>query len=107
MHWESANNFGKCEWVEVSSSSTIKPEPNKFLVVSYRPSESEIQAYGESRANAGTKLRNAVSALLGIDPSRFISGVVLADEVYLPRAVKCNYPISSAYDTVVGGSFEK
>ena len=307
MHWESANNFGKCEWVEVSSSSTIKPEPNKFLVVSYRPSESEIQEYAEipspltrsnpklglgivkgvsqaekwanntknswqlwpdhprndkancvrvsklsgetaveiydaykktadfyvvravnaliheagivalpcgyfqplegcetmfkyigrkwfnrcndqfkrekvtwptywkpgkdsnldtfnstsckdsfkgatkrynkvfvisaawdhnyhhflidslsrlvrnidflrenldvrihirqydqyaakSRANAGTKLRNAVSALLGIDPSRFISGVVLADEVYLPRAVKCNYPISSAYE---------
>lgn len=56
------------------------------------------QYAAKSRAEKGAKLRAVVSGLLGIDSSRFISGVVLADEVYLPRAVKCNYPISSAYE---------
>jgi hypothetical protein len=52
----------------------------------------------QSRAEAGHKLRRLLGEFLGLDSSRFVSGVVLADEVMLPRAVKCNYPIASAYE---------
>ena len=52
----------------------------------------------EERAHTGQILRDNLVALLGLNASRFISGVVLADEVYLPRAVKCNYPIASALE---------
>jgi hypothetical protein len=47
------------------------------------------------RAEAGVKLRTNVLQYLGLNASRLISGVVLADEVYLARASKCNYPIAS------------
>lgn len=52
----------------------------------------------EERASTGLKLRNHLVELLGLNASRFVSGVVLADEVYLPRAVKCNYPLASALE---------
>lgn len=52
----------------------------------------------ESRAEKGEKLRRLLVELLGLDARRFVSGVVLADEVLLPRAVKCNYPLASAYE---------
>jgi len=52
----------------------------------------------EERASTGLKLRDNLIELLGLDPKRFISGVVLADEVFLPRAVKCNYPLASALE---------
>lgn len=52
----------------------------------------------EERAFAGIKMRHYLAELLGISSARFVSGIVLADQVYLPRAVKCNYPISSALE---------
>jgi hypothetical protein len=52
----------------------------------------------ESRADKGAQLRRNIAQLLGLDSSRFVSGVVLADEVYLPRGVKCNYPIAHAFE---------
>ena len=52
----------------------------------------------ESQSAKGRTLRELLLQLLGLDPRRLVSGVVLADEVFMPRAVKCNYPISSAYE---------
>lgn len=52
----------------------------------------------DERAFAGIKMRHYLAELLGISSARFVSGVVLADQVYLPRAVKCNYPIASALE---------
>jgi hypothetical protein len=52
----------------------------------------------ERRANVGVKLRGHLIRLLGLGEDRFVSGVVLADEVFLPRAVKCNYPLASALE---------
>lgn len=45
----------------------------------------------------GRKLRQRLIELLGLSTERFINGPVLAEKVYIPRAVKCNYPIAHAY----------
>ena len=42
----------------------------------------------------GKQMRKRVLELLGFDLERFVWGPLLADEVYLPRGIKCNYPIA-------------
>jgi hypothetical protein len=46
----------------------------------------------------GKRLRNNIFNLIGLNMSRFIAGPVLANEVYFPRAVKCNYPLRHSYE---------
>lgn len=39
--------------------------------------------------------RDMLMALLGIDLSRVVSGAVLADEVFIPRCLRCSYALSN------------
>jgi hypothetical protein len=49
-------------------------------------------------AEAGRKLRKTLFEFLGLDVSRVISGQIWADEVYVPRATRCNSPMALALD---------
>lgn len=46
----------------------------------------------------GMLLRLRILELLGIDPNRIVSGPVLADEAFIPKATKCNSPLSHALE---------
>jgi len=47
---------------------------------------------------SGQRLRARLLQLLDLDVDRFISGPILAEEVFIPRPAKCNYPMSSALE---------
>ena len=47
---------------------------------------------------AGVAMRKRIFTLLGIKESRLISGPVIARTVYVPRGIKCNYPIAHALE---------
>lgn len=47
---------------------------------------------------AGVAMRRRVFALLGISEDRIVYGALLAKTVYVPRGIKCNYPIAHAFE---------
>lgn len=58
----------------------------------------EVNAKKERYVQWGRDLRLRVTALLGLDHSRFITGPTIARNVWMPREARCNYPISHAHE---------
>lgn len=69
---------------------------NPDVVVHIRGHESTARK--PAKRASGPALRARLLQLLDLDADRFVAGPLLAEEVFIPRAVKCNYPLSSALD---------
>lgn len=71
---------------------------NTDVMIHIRASEL-YDTYEERRkesVQAGARLmRNRLFKLLGIAPERVVFGIVLAEEVYIPRVLHCTYAISN------------
>lgn len=58
----------------------------------------EVMAKKERFVQGGRDMRSRILQLLRLDPSRFITGPTLARMVWVPRATKCNAPMSHALE---------
>lgn len=49
-------------------------------------------------AQRAVAMKLRILELLGLDPQRLVSGPVVAEEVYLPRSMMCNFPVLNALE---------
>jgi hypothetical protein len=71
-------------------------QENKDIKIQIRYSDQFLRK--ESYRTAGKKIRHSFVKLLGLSTDRLIFGPVIAKELYHPRSIKCNYPLSHAYE---------
>lgn len=70
---------------------------NKDIMIHVRAFEDYDGMYkkDEGFKQRAKKMRNEFFVLLGIDPARVISGPVFAQEVFIPRFLRCSYLLSN------------
>jgi hypothetical protein len=69
---------------------------NPQIKIHIRYSEQYLKKEGYHKV--GRRLREVFFPLLGLSLDRLIHGPVIAEEVYIPRSIRCNYPLANAYE---------
>lgn len=73
----------------------LKSNPDIMIHVRYHEEYDMVHQNQKEYYVQSQRMRNNILELLGININRVVTGAILADEVFLPRCMRCAYAISN------------
>eukprot|EP01040_Poterioochromonas_malhamensis_P007013 gene7013-7572_t len=75
--------------------SFLKNNPDIKIHLRYFEEYDDMRRRNNKVKTAARKMREQILTLLGFPSHRYITGPILANEVYIPRAMRCSYALSN------------